>query len=236
MENSSSPASSTTGVGVAGRLAAALTEAITTGRLSPGQRLVEADLQADYGAVREAIQQLHAHGLVTLTTNRGASVRRLSRNDVSDLFVIRERLEGLAAFLAAHRVAAGLAAEPDLRQLDTLLRRMGAVAATSPDALVYGQLNRELHRALLALSANAELVRLVHQLSLPIFHQQFQGFLQPQNQRISHAQHEAIVGAVLAGNTRGAETAMRRHVREGLIMVLSWPDENFAPEDKVSRP
>lgn len=219
--------------GVTERLVAALTDAISTGRMAPGQRLVEADLQAEFAAgrssVREAIQQLHAQGLVTLAANRGASVRRLSRREVTDLFVVRERLEGLGAFLAAQQVATGGASRPAVSHLKALLVRMGKVA-DSPDALAYGQLNRELHRALLDLSENGELVRLVHQLSLPIFQQQFRGFLQPENQRTSHVQHQTIVAAVLEGDARAAETAMRRHVRDGLRMVLHWPDDNFAPE------
>ncbi|RYG06065.1 MAG: GntR family transcriptional regulator, partial [Burkholderiales bacterium] len=180
-------------------------------------------------SVREAIQQLHAQGLVSVAANRGASVRRLSKSEVTDLFVVRERLEGLGAFLAAQHVKRATASKPALGRLQALVGRMGKVAA-SQDALVYGKLNRELHRTLLDLSQNPELVRLVHRLSLPIFQQQFRGFLQPDNQRTSHAQHEAIIAAVLDGDSRAAETAMRRHVRDGLRMVLQWPDENFAPE------
>jgi DNA-binding GntR family transcriptional regulator len=148
---------------------------------------------------------------------------------VTDLFVVRERLEGLAAFLAAQRVGAGDTPKAGRHELAKLLQAMAAVVS-SPDALAYGRLNRELHRALLELSGNADLVRVVHQLSLPIFQQQFRGFLKPENQRTSHDQHEAIVAAVLAGRARAAEAAMRRHVREGLRMVLRWPDANFAEE------
>lgn len=216
------------------RLVVALTDAIIKGRLSPGQRLVEIDLQAEFtvgrSSIREAIQQLQAQGLVTVATNRGASVRRLSKREVMNLFVVRESVESLAASLAAQQVAKGLVSQTSLRQLNLLLERMEKSMAAK-DALAYGQLNRELHRAVLDLSENAELVRIVHQLSLPIFQAQFRGFLQPENQRSSHRQHKTIVAAILEGNPRAAEAAMRRHVRDGLRMVLHWPDENFAPGD-----
>ena len=216
--------------GVTARLVAALSQAILEGRMVPGQRLVESDLQQQFGAgrssVREALHQLQAQGLVTVAANKGASVRRLGRTEVRDLFVIRERLEGLAASLAATHVADGTAATRATRALSGLLDQM----AKTQDAVTYGRLNRELHGALLSLAGNAELVRLVQQLSLPVFHQQFRGFLQPENQRASHAQHEVIVEAVLAGRPRAAEAAMRSHVREGLKVVLSWADDNFAPE------
>ncbi len=215
------------------RVCAGLAGAIMEGRLAPGQRLVEADVQLQYGAgrssVREALVQLQARGLVSVEANRGASVRMLSRKEVRDLFAIRERLEALGAGLAAGQVAQGTAPAPVVAALRSTLVRMDAVVR-APDALAYGRLNRELHQLLLQLGGNPELVRLVNQLSLPVFQQQFRGFLQPDNQRASHAQHRTIAAAVLSGDTRGAEAAMRQHVRDGCKLVLRWPDAHFAPQ------
>lgn len=207
-----------------------LTDGIASGRLAPGQRLVEAQLQAEHGAgrstVREALRQLAAQGLVSVEANRGASVRRLSRSEVKDLFAIRERLEGLGASLAALRVRDASAPKRELAQLDALVTRMGHLLA-APDAMAWGHMNREFHSRLLQLSGNTELQRLVEQLSLPIFQQQFRGFLQPQAQHASHQQHLAIVQAVRAGRAGAAELAMRRHIRGGLALVMKWPDEYF---------
>lgn len=220
------------GLGVSHRLAATLAQRIATGALAPGARLVEAQLQADFAAgrssVREALQQLAVQGLVTMAPNRGATVRRLSRTDVADLFAIRERLEGLGAYLAAQRLAAGAVPAREQKALAGLMRRLTATSEAG-DALAYGQLNRELHQSLLALAGNAQLLRLVEQLSVPLFQQQFRGFLLPSNQRASQAQHQAIVAAVLAGRPAAAEAAMRRHVRSGLKTVLKFAPEHFGP-------
>jgi DNA-binding GntR family transcriptional regulator len=209
----------------------ALADAISRGELAPGQRLVEAELKVRFDAgrssVREALRHLQAQGLVTLEANRGASVRKLSREEVQDLFSIRERLEGLAAASAARRVAGATAPAGALNKLEKLTARMGRVAERG-DAVLYGRLNREWHGALLALACNAELLRLVSQLSLPIFQQQFRGFLDPQSQRQSQAQHEVILQAIVAGDPAAADRSMARHVRSGLAMVQRWGDETFA--------
>ncbi|UCE30896.1 MAG: GntR family transcriptional regulator, partial [Burkholderiales bacterium] len=88
---------------------ARLREALLEGRFAPGQRLVEADLVATLGvsrsSVRSALERLAAEGLVRLSAHRGAVARRMSRREVEELYAIRERLEGLAAGLAAERAA-----------------------------------------------------------------------------------------------------------------------------------
>jgi DNA-binding GntR family transcriptional regulator len=67
-------------------------EAIARGRLVAGQRLVEADLIADYGAsrsvVREALRFLAGEGIVELTPNRGARIRRLDFARLLDMLEV----------------------------------------------------------------------------------------------------------------------------------------------------
>ena len=83
----------------------AITDGVKDGRYAPGQRLVEADLTAELGVsrgpLREALGRLAAEGVLELEPYRGAVVRRLTREDVEDLFSVREVLEGEAARLAA---------------------------------------------------------------------------------------------------------------------------------------
>src|SRR5688572_32960683 len=91
--------------------AQAIRTRILEGLLSPGQRLIESDLMAELdvgrSTIREAFLKLDAEGLVELRHQRGAIVRRLTRRDLAELFEVRERLEGLAAALAAARVDEG---------------------------------------------------------------------------------------------------------------------------------
>jgi DNA-binding GntR family transcriptional regulator len=80
-----------------------LRESIITGKVSPGQRLLERELTAMLGVsrtvVREALRQLETEGLVTLIPNKGPVVRELTPDEARDLYNIRSRLEGLAARL-----------------------------------------------------------------------------------------------------------------------------------------
>jgi DNA-binding GntR family transcriptional regulator len=85
----------------------ALHEAITTGTLKPGQRLVEKDLCELMGVsrppVREALRQLESEGLVVSLPKRGPIVARLSDEDVAHIYQVRGALEALAAKLFAEQ-------------------------------------------------------------------------------------------------------------------------------------
>ena len=76
-------------------------QAIISGRLAPGARLVERDLIEMMGVsrtvIREALRQLEAEGLVATIPNKGPVVRELSAAEAKDLYAIRGALLGLAA-------------------------------------------------------------------------------------------------------------------------------------------
>src|SRR5580658_11041978 len=90
------------------RVVDAIIRSIRTGLYVPGQRLIEADLTKDLrvsrGPVREALKRLAAEGVLTVTRNRGAYVRALSRVEVRDSLVVLEALVGVMADLAARRI------------------------------------------------------------------------------------------------------------------------------------
>src|SRR5580704_11921677 len=82
---------------------------IRQARYVPGQRLVEPDMMRDFdvsrGTVREALRRLAAEGFVQIELYRGASIRKMSRDEFVELNEIRALLEGYAASLAAQRMS-----------------------------------------------------------------------------------------------------------------------------------
>src|SRR6478609_971246 len=85
-----------------------LRSAIVGGDLVPNQRLVEADLAAEYGAsrgnIRAALAELTVEGLVERVQNRGARVRAVSVAEAVEITEVRAALEGLCAAKAAARL------------------------------------------------------------------------------------------------------------------------------------
>ena len=207
------------------RLAEDVRSAILHGDLAPGDRLVEADLAEKYqvsrGTVREALRLLSSQALVETTRGRtgGSFVARVEPEsiseylrtsvgillthegvDLSDLIEVRQLIEPFAASLAAARHEPGSAAE--LRDYH--------VAATSP---VRDDLNWEWHRTVLRLSGNP----LLPALATPVYELLTSRFDRSHGRR-GHwrrieREHAEITGLIEAGDSKGAETAMREHLQ-----------------------
>lgn len=92
MPNAEKPAS-----GVPSKIADELRSMIARGTLSPGMRLGQTELAAQFNAsrvpVREALKLLSSEGIVEHDPNRGFFVTRLSRDEAEQLFALRHLVE-----------------------------------------------------------------------------------------------------------------------------------------------
>jgi DNA-binding GntR family transcriptional regulator len=93
---------------IAESVAARLRELILTGKLPPGTPLRLSQVASRMGVsvmpIREAIRILESERLVTIEPRRGASVTRLSIDDIEELYAVRAALEALAAKHGARNI------------------------------------------------------------------------------------------------------------------------------------
>ena len=208
---------------VAETLAEQLRSRIVDGVYVGGQRLIEADILEEFdvgrSAVREALKHLEATGLVEIRRQRGASVVRLTRDRLVQLFEIRERLEGLAAYLAAqvaHRSEnlSWLENQTQIWLDDNLVRN-------ERDHMVK---NVELHDGIVQMSANQYLTDSLSRLQIPAYRQRFVKVINDEARRKSSAEHVEIIDAIYSGDAERAERCMRYHVRETAKLAASVAD------------
>ena len=135
-----------------------LEDAILSGQMPPGARLLEtsiaAQLEVSRTTVREAFLMLEHRGLIVNRPRGGTFVTRLSPEDALDLKVSRALLEGFAAHQACRHIDATLIAE-----LETLLREMGACRLPEqfPEVL---RIDLAFHRGLLERAGSRRLLDL----------------------------------------------------------------------------
>ena len=203
-----------------------LRDRIRDGRLAPGQRLIEADMQRLFrvsrGPVREAVRRLAAEGLIDLRHNSGAIVRALTRDEVSNVFRIREVLEGLAARLAADNVKQGESAH----ELLALEESHRLTFDGSPAS--YMRYNDLFHALIVRLSANEQLIQLLRQLHVRVYRLQVEALRTSVSYVNSRREHEEIVRAIAKGKGAEAERIMRNHIRRRLLEILADSSELFA--------
>ena len=141
-----------------GVVEAQLQEAILSGRIAPGERIVEAELARQMGVsrapVREAARRLESLGLLVSRPRHGFAVRTVSSKQVNDLYEVRIQLELLGAALACQH-----ASDAELAALDTRVNDMVERAETlaSQERVA---LDLDFHFAISALSGNHYLHRL----------------------------------------------------------------------------
>ena len=203
-----------------------LRELIARGRFVGGQPLIESDLgqqlQVARSTVRECIRRLETQGLL-VARNRGLQLRMLTRGDVDDLFALREILEGHAASRAALRF--GAATRPRRQALADELRYWRSAAAG--DAGGFSDRNRALHDFVVELAGNVHMPRMLDQTLLVLFASQFRAWLPPGSTLRAAKQHAEILQAIEKEDPRGAESAMKRHVREARQAIAKLPDDAF---------
>ena len=197
---------------------AQLRQAILSGDLAPGQRLVEEELAGTLGVTRQSLRaallDLTAEGLVERIPNRGARVRAVTVAEAIAITECRMVLEGLCAAKAAERVTEAEAAR--LRQLGQDMQR--AVAEGEP--LQYSALNRELHRLVRQLSGQQVASGLLERLNAQLVRHQFRLAMRPGRPQTSLTEHLAIIDAIAGRKPGQAEDAIRRHLRSVITALL----------------
>lgn len=187
---------------------AALRKGIISGDYPPGERLTEDRLAEDFGVsrnpVREALRVAEAEGIVVILPRRGAVVASPSSATIDDIFAVRERLEPLAARLAAERATPG-----DVTTLRAMLEQ-ARLATEHQDLRRVAELNSALHLQILEISRNPWLASIAKALYL---HVQWV-FQMTAKVRAPHSwdEHIKLVDAIESGDGEQAEVVALAHV------------------------
>ena len=203
------------GVPLAEHVHAALKKALHSGRFEPGERIreeaVAAWLEVSRTPVREALRRLVSDNLLVVTEH-GLAVPQLNRDQIFELYAMREVLEGAAAALAAQHASA---AEIDF--LNEILREQ---AGAKTDAARLLAINKELHGCIYRAADNRYLVRTLQSLQDELEQLRGTTFAWPGRPRDALKEHQAIVQAIAHQDAAAAETAARLHVRSALRLRL----------------
>ena len=211
-----------------------LREKILSGELSPGQRLVEAQLAQWLGVsrtpLRYALSVLSSEGLLDRSGGRGYVVRRFSVRDVLNAIDVRGVLEGLAArSLAEQGVGTALAASFDdcLREGDDIFNQRQLQPG---DDVRYAQMNGRFHALIVDAAQNAPVAAALSLNDKIPFVSPFTiAFDEAAREHqfmmlmYAHRQHHAIADALKKGEGARVEALMKEHThisKESLNLSL----------------
>jgi DNA-binding GntR family transcriptional regulator len=209
------------------RIRDAIRNSIFSRQFAPGARLKVQELARHYSVsaipIREALQQLQGEGLVVIAPNKGASVRVIDQTLISNIFDIREAIDGM---LARHSAPVATQAQIDeLRRIEDMID-----AAVARDELNRaGEYGRSFHEYIGLIANNLEAVK-IRRAHANVF-RSVKTVMGPERARSPdrRLEHVAIIEAIARHDPAEAEAAARQHAQAWRQSVL----EHFAVPQPV---
>lgn len=182
-------------------------EAIDIGVYKPGDRLVESELAERFGMsrtpIREALQRLETQSLLE-RDGRSLIVASLDHNQMSELYVVRRELEGLAARLAARQ-----ATKEEIRVLREMVQDDDTLIG---DPVALSRANRRFHKQIHLASHNRYLVQQLDLVHRTMALMATTSLAAEGRGEIAQNEHAGIVAAIEARDEEAAEAALKDHI------------------------
>jgi len=207
------------------------------GVLAPGDRLVNRALAKQLGTsfipVREAINRLASEGVVEQVAGAGAFVRSFDRQEISEIYDVRELFEPFAASQAARFLT-----DQELSELKALLgewqslgqtvlkRKRGASVA---DLDRWLEINERFHEVMIGASRNRFLLKVTNDMKVLsrcfAAHRGSPKLLSEQLVNSTLQSHLRLLDALTGGDSDAVAEIVREQLHFGRESVLSFFDQ-----------
>lgn len=195
-----------------------LREAIRSGVLKPGERIMEIQIAEELGVsrtpVREAIRKLELEGYVVMMPRRGTYVASMSIRDINEIFEIRTALESLSNGLAADHIT-----DEELEHLQRLLVIIGGyIKEGNIEKIV--ETDIEFHDMMYHAARNTRLVGIISNLRDQLTRFRTLSMSYPGRLEATIEEHRLIVEAIARGDRKAASKAAERHMENSEKTLL----------------
>lgn len=200
----------------------ALSDAILNQELKPGAPITEMELQEWFGVsrapIREAIRMLQSEGLVVVNAFKKKYVRRISKEELHEIYTVLGCLEGFAASLATSRLS-----DEQLNGLTANIEKMKQEFSNG-DYKACTQLNFEFHREIIRAADNSVLKKTISSIMRgPGWYWLTRAYYQESGLVLSSIDdHSEILCALRVRDHEKAEKMVRNHF---LNIRSNWHDQ-----------
>ncbi len=194
-----------------------LRNAILTGELEPGERLMEIKLADKLGVsrtpIREAIRKLELEGLVVNTPRKGAEVANISSEDLRDVLEVRRSLEILATNLACDKIT-----EAELTELYDNIESFRASMETEADTDI-ALMDVGFHDIIYKATGNARLIQILGNLREQMYRYRLEYIKDHDSWHRLLTEHTVIYEAIKKRDKEAAATAILSHIDNQEISI-----------------
>ena len=187
-----------------------LRQAILTGEMKPGERLLEIHLANKLGVsrtpIREAIRMLELEGLVIMVPRRGAQVAQITEKSMSDVLEVRCALDELAVELACERITEA--------EKEELLKACEAFekAALTKQVHVIAKADVEFHDIIFKAAGNPRLTQMINNLAEQMYRYRFEYIKDESQHQMIVEEHRRICESINNRDVAAAKDAIREHI------------------------
>jgi DNA-binding GntR family transcriptional regulator len=204
------------------RILETIRDAITSGKLKPGEKVAEPELAERMGIsrtpIREAFRQLESEGYLTVIPRKGAVVISFSERDIEEFYAIKSILEGYAAKLACQNLSAR-----EIEKLDAINEKLRQLADEG-DVKHFFRVHNDFHEMFIKASDNDKLKELISDLLRKFQRLRIASLSLPGRMHISVQEHEKIIEAFRARNADLAEQLVRKNAEYGGRVLMQSGD------------
>jgi len=201
------------------KIAETLRDYIMKGNLKPGERLTEPKLSAMLGIsrtpIREALRLLENEGFIDIFPRRGAVVSDITAKDVDEIFVIKTKLESLAARLAVENIS-----EADIKKMMDINEKMAKYSETK-NVVNLIKLNAEFHNIFIEKSNNSRLIKFIESLNKQFKRVTAYSFTEAGRIKKVLEEHANIIDAFVKRDADRVEQLVDLHVKNGWQFIIS---------------
>jgi len=187
-----------------------LRQAILTGALKPGERLMEIHLADRLGVsrtpIREAIRKLELEGLVVMIPRKGAQVAKITIKNLKDVLEVRRALDILAVELACERMSEDCKVElkAALDEFANAVKGSNTKDITEADVKFHDIINKS--------TGNDRLIQLVNNLAEQMYRYRLEYIKDSSYHDRLVDEHQLIYDAIVSGDKVAAASAAVLHI------------------------
>ena len=196
-----------------------LRQAILTGELKPGERLMEIHLANKLGVsrtpIREAIRQLELEGLVIMVPRKGAQVASITEKSLTDVLEVRLALEKLAVELACKRIS--------YEQKEILKEKMLEFEqlAGTDDASLIARADVAFHDAIFESTGNMRLGQMVNNLAEQMYRYRCEYIKDRSGHEKLVSEHRLIYDAIIRADIEEATKQISVHIKNQEASIIN---------------
>ncbi|WP_163970244.1 GntR family transcriptional regulator [Oceanobacillus halotolerans] len=199
------------------QIAEKITHEIITGKLEPGEKIIESAYAEEFGTsrapIRESLYLLATEGLIERIPRKGAVVKDYSEAEIYDICEVRMVLESLAM----KRIKQNGVKHEVQNKMDDIVDKM---ELAKDDITEYTYLNQELHKCIIEMSGSNIISDMYWRLGRPLLTLQRISFLQEQYIEKSLEDHKEIIQLLLINDFDKASALLEKHNQDVIQRII----------------